>query len=344
MRSHDLLHTDRHRGIHGSATVEACLIIPVVIAVLIAGICLIKTVIALNCLDKALMNTSRLMSDYGILYHEIGLKELENKALSKIGSFLEEKTGLKDGNNVLFRFAGLRECSMALDDMLYTRMAETICDYYLSGDPLIKDGYIRLDKLSFNGSQFYNAGDDIELYASARIFGWLKIGTSIRSRAWVRGDNPLLSLDEAGITVWELNNFARGKILRTIFGANLPYDYPVLSAFDSGSGKGTVIKSLDFTAPYYNSGSGMEKELKEMINKLHKFNSTDIYTLKEGYPEIRNGDIKSKKLILVIPTNEISEQQIEVLNSMIVYAGARDITIETIPYQKSSRFIKDKVE
>ncbi|MBO4356457.1 MAG: hypothetical protein J5850_06370, partial [Clostridia bacterium] len=270
-----------------------------------------------------------------------GLKELENKALSKIGSYIEEKTGLSDANNVLFKFAGLRECAMSFDDVLYIEMTETICRYYLEKDPLIKDGYIKLEKLSFAGSNFFNTEDDIELYASARVFGWVRIGTGIRTRAWIRGDNPLLSLDEAGTTVWELSNFARGKILRTLFGANLPYDYPVLSAFNSKTGAATVIKSLDFTAPHYETGKNMEKEIKEMINKFDKFKGSGSYNTREEYPVINASDIKSKKLLLIIPTNDLSELHSEVLREMIVFASSKGILFETVSYQKSSRFSKN---
>lgn len=328
-------------GYDGSSTLEACIIMPAVISVMLFFICLLQTVTALNCLDKAVIKTARILSDYGILYHEYGLKELENKALSKIGSFLEEKTGSSEGSSVLFKFAGLRECATSFDDVLYTQMSTTICRYYLDKDPLIKDGYVKLDKLSFNGSAFYNEGDDIELYASAIVFGRIKIGTSIKTRAWIRGNDPLLSINESGTTVWELTNFARGKILRTIFGGNLPYDYPVISVFEEDTGMATMIKSLDFTGPYYASGKNMEKELKEMINKLDKFDSSDGYELKDDYPVIKNGMIKGKKLFLVMPLNEMGEKQAEALRNSIILAGAKGINIETVLYQKSSRFVKE---
>ena len=328
----------------GSSTLEACIIMPAVIAVLLFFICLLKTVIALSCLDKAMIKTARLLSEYGILYHEYGLKELENKALAKIGSFLNDKTGSSEGSDVLFRFAGLRECATTLDDVLYTQMSRTICLHYLEKDPLIKDGYIKLYKLSFNGSVFYDAGDDIELYASAIVFGRVRIGTSIKTRAWIRGNDPLLSIDESGTTVWDLTNFARGKILRTIFGGDLPYDYPVLSAFDTATGAATVIKSLDFTAPYYATGKNMEKEIKEMINKLDKFDTSDGYTLRDDYPVIKRGMITSKKLLLIMPLNELNDRQAEVIRNIVVYAGTKGINLETVLYQKSSRFSKDEAE
>lgn len=344
MRSKRLLHIrfPGGSGNDGSSTLEACIIMPAIISVLLFFIFLLQTVTALNCLDKAMIKTARLLSDYGILYHEYGLKELENKALSKIGSFLEEKTGSSEGGSVLFKFAGLRECAASFDDVLYTQMSGTICRFYLDKDPLIKDGYIKLDNLSFNGSAFYNIGDDIELYASAKVFGRIRIGTSIKTRAWIRGNDPLLSIDESGTTVWDLTNFARGKILRTIFGGNLPYDYPVISVYDKATGMATMIKSLDFTGPYYESGKNMEKELKEMISKLDKFDSTDGYTLKDDYPVIETGTIRSKKLFLVMPLNELSEKQAEALRNTIIYAGSKGINLETVLYQRSSRFIKSE--
>jgi hypothetical protein len=102
-----------------------------------------------------------------------------------------------------------------------------------------------------------------------------------------------------------------------------------------------MIKSLDFTGPYYASGKNMEKELKEMINKLDKFDSSDGYELKDDYPVIKNGMIRSKKLFLVMPLNELGEKQAEALRNTIILAGSKGINIETVLYQKSSRFVKE---
>ena len=325
---------------NGSCTLEACIILPAVISVLIFMLYVIRSITAVNCLDNALMKTARLMSDYGILYHEYGLEELENTALEKIGSYLKEKTGDDTGNNVLFKFFSLRDCAAYGDDLLYSEAAKIICNYYLSKDPLIKNGYINLKDLSFSGSKFYNSGDEIELKVTCKVFKIAKIGSSVRTRAWIRGDNPLLALDESGVTVWDLGNLKRGKILRSIFGANLPYDYPVISIYDSSGKSATMIKSIDLTAPYYNSGRGLEKEIKEMIDKLRKFETTDGYNMRDGYLKISRGEIKSKKLLLVVPTNGFNDFNGTVLNNILVYASSNNIKVEMVTYQKSNKYIK----
>lgn len=322
----------------GGATLEACLILPVIISALLFGLSTVQTVTAVNCIDRALYKTSRLLSDYGILYHEYGIAELENAALSKLGSLITEKTGDGTGNSILTGFFGLRECAESFDDLMYTQMSEVIFNRYLKEDPLVKNGYVRLEKISLSGSSFFNGSDDIELYASARIFGFVKIGSSIKTRAWIRGNNPLLSLNESGITVWDMTNFARGKVLRTIFGSNLPYDYPVVAIFDEKTGAATMIKSLDFTAPSYRTGTGIEKEIREMIKKFGAFNTTDGYQLRDGYPEIKPGSIKTKKLLLILPMNEMSEVQSAALSKIITYAVSERIQVELIGYQKSSKY------
>jgi hypothetical protein len=326
----------------GSCTVEACIILPVLISVLLFMIYVIRAVTALNCLDNAVLKTARLLSDYGILYHEYGLEELENSALEKIGELINEKTGDSTGTSVLFRFASLRDCAAYGDDLLYSKAAETICEYYLKKDPLVKNGYVKLDKLSFSGSTFFNKSDDVELRATARLFNFVKAGTSVRARAWIRGDNPLLAIDESGLTVWDMGNLQRGKILRTIFGANMPYDYPVIAIYDESKGEATVIKSLDVTAPYYNRGKGLERELTEMIEKFRKFETTDGYAIREGYQIIKNGDIKKKKMTLVMPTNEPTQFQMGVINSCMVKAASYNISLEIVTYQRSNRYQKQE--
>jgi hypothetical protein len=332
LRSRNRIHID------GSVTLETCLILPVIIGILIFGLRIVQTVTAVNCLDRALYKTARLMSDYAILYHEYGLEQLENDALSALGNYIEDKTGSSTATNVMFRFFFLRECASGADDLLYAQAGKTICKYYLDTDPLIKNGYIKPDDLSFNGSKFFNTGDDIELYASYRLYGWLKVGTSIRCRAWIRGNDPLLSINESGVTVWQLNNFARGKILRTIFGGNLPYDYPVLSAYDEQTREAVVIKSIDLTAPYYKSGKELNKEIREMIDKFSKFNDSSDYQLKPGYPVINSGMISSRKLILIVPENDITYAQSEVLHDCMVYCFTKGIIYDIVQYQRSDKY------
>ena len=344
MRSKRKSVIDKKERNNGSCTVEACIILPVIISVLLFMIYVVRAVTALNCLDNAMLKTARLLSDYGILYHEYGLEELENTALEKIGEFINEKTGDSTGTSVLFRFASLRDCAAYGDDLLYSKAAEMICDYYLKKDPLIKNGYVKLDKLSFSGSCFYNKSDDIELRATVRLFDFVKAGTSVRVRAWIRGDNPLLAIDESGLTVWDMGNLQRGKILRAIFGANMPYDYPVIAIYDVNKGEATVIKSLDVTAPYYNSGKGLEKELTDMIEKFRKFDTTDGYAMRDGYQIIKKGDIKKKKLMLVMPTNEPTEFQMGVINSSMVKAASYNISMEIVTYQRSNKYQKAETE
>ncbi len=327
--------------IDGSVSLETCLLMPVIIGVLIFGLRIVQTVTAVNCLDRALYKTARLMSDYGLLYHEYGLEQLENDALTSIGNFIKEKTGSSTAGNVMFRFFFLRECAMGADDLLYTEASQKICEYYLNTDPLIKNGYISADKLSFSGSKYYNGNDDIELYASYRLFGWLKVGSSIRTRAWIRGNDPLLSINESGVTVWQLNNFARGKILRSIFGGNLPYDYPVLSAYDENKREATVIKSIDLTAPYYQSEGNLNKELREMIDKYVKFSNAADYQMKPGYPLITSDMIASRRLTIIVPENDITYAQSEVINECMVYSYSKEIIFEVIPYQRSTRYQTD---
>lgn len=334
MRSKNLYHID------GSASLETCLLMPFIIGILLFGLRIVQTVTAVNCLDRALYKTARLMSDYGLLYHEYGLEQLENDALSAIGGFIEDKTGSGTAGNVLFRFFFLRECAMGADDLLYSGASKTICEYYLEKDPLIKNGYVRPESLSFAGSRFFNGGDDIELYASFRLFGWLKVGSSVKCRAWIRGNDPLLALNDSGVTVWQLNNFARGKILRAIFGGNLPYDYPVLSAYDEKKREAKVIKSIDLTAPYYKSDKELNKEIRDMIDKFASFSNASDYQLKPGYPVITSAMISSRRLTLIVPENDISYAQSQILNNCMVYSYSKEIIFEVIPYQRSNRYEK----
>ena len=231
---------------------------------------------------------------------------------------------------------------MGADDLLYAQASKKICEYYLDKDPLIKNGYVKSDSLTFEGSKYYNGNDDIELYASFRLFGWLKVGSSVRFRAWIRGNDPLLSLSESGVTVWQLNNFARGKILRTIFGGNLPYDYPVLSAYDEKTREAIVIKSIDLSAPYYQNERELNKELHDMIDKFAKYETPLDYQFKPDYPVITADMISTRKLRLIVPENDITYAQSQTMEKCMIYCASKGIIFDVITYQRSDRYAEGK--
>ncbi len=97
-------------------------------------------------------------------------------------------------------------------------------------------------------------------------------------------------------SIWDLSNFERGLAFRRIYGGHLPQFYPVIAAWDGR--EAVAIKSMDWTAPTWSSPSAVKRRLDGFISDLANFEGAG----QEG-PE--PGQIKSRRLILVIPGNSL---------------------------------------
>jgi RHS repeat-associated protein len=81
--------------------------------------------------------------------------------------------------------------------------------------------------------------------------------------------------------VWSLNQFARGRLIERVFGANLPGqfmkapNFPTIDKFVGGSGPFaqiiTSIKSLDVRAASYQTGNAVFNRLNQYIASLARF-------------------------------------------------------------------------
>lgn len=141
-------------------------------------------------------------------------------------------------------------------------------------------------------------------------------------------------------TVWDLGNFQRGGELGKKFGANLPHSYPVIASWDGGTV--TSIKSIDLTAPTYQSREGIEKKISEHLRDISDFSGTDRPWGKEGI-HIRGEDIKQKKLLLIIPENT-SGESLKVLLDMEKEAAGMGIALVWEKYEISYKYGNKETE
>ncbi|NLK01544.1 MAG: hypothetical protein GX314_00530 [Clostridiaceae bacterium] len=99
--------------------------------------------------------------------------------------------------------------------------------------------------------------------------------------------------------IWSLSNFTRGQIFRDKYGANLPFNFPVIAAWDGMTA--TAIKSIDLTAPSYNSSSYTTAQLERHLINLANFQGAKLTS--KGREYLVPAQISRKQLILVIPNN-----------------------------------------
>ncbi|MBO4928671.1 MAG: hypothetical protein J5379_10555 [Clostridiales bacterium] len=132
-------------------------------------------------------------------------------------------------------------------------------------------------------------------------------------------------------SVWDKDNFERGTALREIYGGNVPYNYPVISKFDNG--EATSIKSIDTTSPYYGSNSKLEGKIKGYIRDLSEFDGA-VY----GGLIVRSDEIRSKKLLVIVPKNGESDRSATILG-LEGYAKSYGVELILEEYGESYKYI-----
>lgn len=317
----------------GSVTIESAITLPLFISVILLFSSLIICVIATNCVYSALYKCSGLLSDYAYLYHENGVKKVED-------SFLRDLSRLTGDSNAvsILKLLNIRELSEGADNLVYSEICETMFSHYLKEDPVYRSGFIKFNSVSFAGSSFFDHGDDIVLIVRCKmkfplpvlfkLTEGFEIQGKVRFRCWIGGDPPLYvsESDNTG-SVWNLDNFERGMRIREAFGANLPFNYPVIARYENG--KATMIKSLDHTSKTYQNNAAFSKAIINMIDELSEFNGRQY-----GSIIIRPVDIKSRELILVMPTNDMSPVQELTMVEVMHYSRIKNINLIVERYQE----------
>lgn len=308
--------------IQGSVVVETAIVMPFVLVVLLTFVRLLQILAVQNCVEQAAFKTAQVLRKYGILYHTYGVSRLENALLDQL------EMDLRDS------FVDLRGYMEAGTDSMYEEVACRIVDYYLRQDPLVQKGYVAYANLSCAGSTFFNRNEDIELSVRCSAYSIVSVGTKLRFRVWIRGDSPTVSLEESGVSVWTFHNFTRGRILRDIFGGDLPYDYPVIASFKNG--EACMIKSMDITQASYQNPDRLTAEIRSMIDKLADFEGTENDPSVEDDLRIPAASIQTRRLLLIFPTNPMRpEQTAAISNVLTTYSVARGVWVEIQLFQES---------
>lgn len=140
--------------------------------------------------------------------------------------------------------------------------------------------------------------------------------------------------EEQKDAVWEMDNFSRGRILREKFGGNLPFNYPVLSAFEHGEGR--IIRSLDLTAPSYQDENHVRDLVLDSVNRLAGFAGHESQS--KSVPTIRSSDILRRRLQLVVPKNSGQLANTGFWNELRNEAERRGVVFDLMTYGESHRF------
>ncbi len=143
--------------------------------------------------------------------------------------------------------------------------------------------------------------------------------------------------EQADDQIWQEHNFVRGKYFREKYGANLPFNYPVISGFENG--QVISVRSIDTTAPLYQNPEQLKRQIEIEIEQLRDFQGCERETLIEPNV-IKAEQIKSKQLLLVIPQNGTDEAKQKLFQDLESYAAMNQIQLKIETSGNSYRYIE----
>ena len=182
----------------------------------------------------------------------------------------------------------------------------------------------------------------VQLQLPIRFGPGLEFVQRSRAKAWLSGDESQgVMKDNSGAAedIWSLTNFQRGRKIQRLFGANLPSNFPVIAKFENG--KAVMIKSMDLTAASYQTGENAGKTLLEYVDKLAGYKGQETPWGSDNIV-IREEDIISRELVLVIPKNELSGANEQLLQEVVNTAASKGIILVVERY--GTKVIKEEEE
>lgn len=129
--------------------------------------------------------------------------------------------------------------------------------------------------------------------------------------------------EEEDDDIWSLSNFERGLAFRRLFGGHLPQFYPVIASWDGH--EAVSIKSMDWTAPTWSSPASVKRRLDGFIQDLASFEGA-------GGEGPSPGDIQGRRLILVIPCNDLDWKTGSLLDAWRQDAARQGVILDIREY------------
>ncbi len=325
----------------GSITVEAAIILPFIIIAVIAFAFIIRIYYVNDLLHNALSGAGREMGVYSLIYYETNAEEL----ISGIERF-SSSASVSDTFGDSWVTSSIEQAGKEATDYLRAQLALVPISKQLVKKHLetnfkgnVNEALIGLnivegfDGISFTESTMLADGRSIDITAVYNIsfpfLANLLPQITIRQTASVciwAGENGVTTREEEGQpgkNLWDLPNIKRGSEIRKLQGANLPFNFPVIARYESGTV--TSIKSLNIDETYYKDSVSLRKKINGYINKLEEFNGDT-----SGEYSISSTQILRKELVLVIPETEVSMSQQSVINKCIELARSKGITLRVI--------------
>lgn len=216
--------------------------------------------------------------------------------------------------------AMLGEAKREANQQLFEAAARPLLESYIGADANGNGADHRLKALrviggisglNLSSSSFFEDGATIDLIVCYTIDPIMPIDIlpelNLANRACVRGmagssvfqQNSPNQGEEKKTDIWDQPPVKRGKAIQEQEQVrNLPDRFPVYSAFDAGSGRAVAEQSIDIRDASYQDPSKIASAIRRQCSKIDNYKDTTY----DGVT-IRNEDIKSRELIIYIPSS-----------------------------------------
>ena len=197
--------------------------------------------------------------------------------------------------------------------------------------------------IDFDGSEYLLDGSEdvvalvkyeLKPPLSIKAFPAFEVTHKALARAWLygsRGAKAEQRQEEGEEDIWSLGNFERGRKIQEIFHANLPINFPNLSSFENG--EAALIRSLDTTAKSYQNADTLSKVINSYVNDVKSYEG-QTQPWGERKISILPEEIMSRKLVLVIPSNEIDAKLSDVIDACMRSALDSGVILQVERYGK----------
>ncbi len=354
----------------GSITVEAAIVMPFFICLMVSFLFFIRIVFTLEVIQQSIDEAARDLAVSGYIFRESGLEEkladfskeitvpqfqdfisiLENISLldsEENGRLPEYADILKNPGHYLVERGKTSIVVPFVRLCLENRIREIygISDLEKGLKFLgIRDGLYGFD---FSGSSYMENGTEdivitaryrIHLPLPVRILPDMVVVQKACCRAWC-GDGSFEDGREEN--VWTLDyRFERNKRLKEILGSDFVNSKDRIFSFRGG--KLVFMHSLDLTLKSYSQPEYVMEKIIEHIDYLAGFRG-GIMGQGEEAITIREEEVSEKELLLIIPRNRISDEVSVVLSSCADYASMRGVrlNIKKYGYKNTSEIMEE---
>jgi len=326
----------------GSITVEAAILLPFFIIAIMAFVFIIKVYYINEIVQHAITGACNEISVYSLLYYETnadevisGIERFSNsqKVSDVLGDTLITSFVQKLGKDAT-DYVRAQVALVPITKVLVNKSLKV--SYYNNVDDRLKglnlkDGFNSID---FTSSRMLADGKSIDIVANyemsfpflAQLFPKFKITQMASACVWAGENGVRKGEDEATdekTSVWNMANMERGRQIRKLQGANLPYNFPTIAIFKNGTA--TSIKSLNIDEVYYQNSRNLKKKLMLYIEKLEAFEGGKGTAI-----AIESSQIYQKELRLIIPETDVLANQQQTINECIQIARSKGIDLKLI--------------